>query len=1348
MAFDSQTRNKLARLVTDARQLLTDEFTKQLQEIFGIQPDGIIIRLEKLVHLTDEQASVASVLRDRVDHLAAGLTSEKKPVIAAIDRMTREQSFTILNRFAALRMAEERGIVQECVRGRMQSKGFQVYLKIAGGGLGDQYERYKAFLFCIFDEVAVDLGILFDRYSPFGLLFPREQALQALLDIINDPDLKTIWTEDETIGWVYQYFNPPEERRAMREASAAPRNSRELAVRNQFFTPRYVVEFLTDNTLGRIWYEMRKGNTRLSEECRYLVRRPNEVFLGPGEKAPEHTESDENLTQEELIRKPVYIEHRVKKDPRDIRVLDPACGSGHFLLYAFILLLIIYEEAWGDPENSKSESTGKSLQEDYCSLDDLRRDAPKLIIEHNLHGIDIDPRCTQIAAVALWLRAQKSWMDLGLRAAERPKISRSNIVTAEPMPGEEDMLREFTDSIRPRVLGQVVDVVFEKMKLAGEAGSLLKIEEKIKDAVAEAKRQWLEGPKPEQAVLFPELIKVKPEQQQFRFDLRGVTDEQFWEQAEDRILDALKDYAERAENGYGMRRRLFAEDAARGFAFIDLFRKSYDVVLMNPPFGEPSESTKSYLDSTYEVLSGNVLCPFIDSQIQRISNRGFLGAVIDRTILIKNSYEVFRTKVLLESGRLQSTVDLGWGVLDANVEVSVLICGNKLDNPLVYGGNLSSVADKENELQMRCHSSSFIYRYRGLFLKMPFAAINFDVPNFFFNLLNTAKSLSETLGPFYNGHTIKSDVFKRLFWEVSASQQGVVWERMWNGSEYSPYYVAMQEVVLSNNYAGGLKNHGSTIFRNPDKHMRRGLCFGKRGDYLDVQILPEGYVLTNEGFGGPFENNVRTWFVLGFLNSRIAQYMVNLYCGQHKGVGYVGMIPVPEPPPEEIEQITLCVQDIFKMIREANEIEETDPYFVSPFVHFVSRYPVMNDFDQRYRELLSIYTEKEKRIEEIFYLLSRVGNERQRLEQETKSRPTAPIILNYSESEARSYFPQIILSYCVGNLFGRWDIRLLMDPTLAPKLPDPFDPLPVCPPGTLIGPDALPANPGGIVSEEWLRARRNAIVLPPVGSVKKPTIPDGEYPLRISWGGILVDDPEHSDDIIRRIRGILELIWKDEAHKIEAATYSTLGVSDLRDYFRKPLGFFQDHLKRYSKGSRQAPIYWSLSTASGSYTLWLYYHRLTDQTLFLCIQDFVEPKIKEVGRDIERLQKDLQNGKKSVRSEVEHLMDFRQELIDFRDELLRVAKLPYKPNLNDGVMITACSLWKLFRHNAWSRDLKECWEKLEAGEYDWAHLAYSIWPERVREVCKRDRSIAIAHGLEDLYQGEIPVKKSKGKRKK
>ena len=86
---------------------------------------------------------------------------------------------------------------------------------------------------------------------------------------INHGEIEPLWAEDETIGWISQYFNSKEERKAMRDASQAPRNSRELAVRNQFFTPRYVVEFLVDNTLGRLWFNWTGGQTALRNRCQY-----------------------------------------------------------------------------------------------------------------------------------------------------------------------------------------------------------------------------------------------------------------------------------------------------------------------------------------------------------------------------------------------------------------------------------------------------------------------------------------------------------------------------------------------------------------------------------------------------------------------------------------------------------------------------------------------------------------------------------------------------------------------------------------------------------------------------------------------------------------------------------------------------------------------------------------------------------------------------------------------------------------------------------------------------------------------------------------------------------------------
>jgi hypothetical protein len=266
-------------------------------------------------------------------------------------------------------------------------------------------------------------------------------------------------------------------------------------------------------------------------------------------------------------------------------------------------------------------------------------------------------------------------------------------------------------------------------------------------------------------------------------------------------------------------------------------------------------------------------------------------------------------------------------------------------------------------------------------------------------------------------------------------------------------------------------------------------------------------------------------------------------------------------------------------------------------------------------------------------------------------------------------------------------------------------------------------------------------ILPPD---PRPLTP-GRYPLRISWPGILVDDEGHREDIEGRVREALQVIWSERAEAIEQETCEILRVRSLREYFRKPALFFADHLQRYSKSRRQAPIYWPLSTSSGSYTLWIYYHRLTDQTLYSCVNDFVDPKLAECSRQTAELRK---KAGRSAREEkdLEKLSDLEQELRDFRAELLRVAAF-WKPNLNDGVQITAAPLWKLFQHKPWQKRLKETWAKLEAGEYDWAHLSYSIWPERVREKCRTDKSLAIAHDLEALYV-EPPASVKKKRRGK
>ena len=124
--------------------------------------------------------------------------------------------------------------------------------------------------------------------------------------------------------------------------------------------------------------------------------------------------------------------------------------------------------------------------------------------------------------------------------------------------------------------------------------------------------------------------------------------------------------------------------------------------------------------------------------------------------------------------------------------------------------------------------------------------------------------------------------------------------------------------------------------------------------------------------------------------------------------------------------------------------------------------------------------------------------------------------------------------------------------------------------------------------------------------------------------------------------------------------------ADVRRWLQRD--FFPLHLKRYSKSRRKAPIYWPLATASGSYTLWLYYPSLSSQTLYTAINDFVEPKLKQVGSDVAALRNKGSVRGARRRKEFETLQAFELELIELRDTLLKLAP-SYSPTTT-----TACRL--------------------------------------------------------------------------
>jgi hypothetical protein len=559
-----------------------------------------------------------ALLRDKLYALVRHKMAAGKSQAQAVQEVYHAAAFTTLNRFAALKMLEARGLIQECVSKGDQSSGFKEFCGLAQS-LAVQEGAYAIYLGCLFDELAVEVKVLFDRQELSGLLWPRRPALLALLELLNAPALAPAWVEDETIGWTYQYFNSLDERREMRAASSAPRNSRELAVRNQFFTPRYVVKFLVDYTLGELF-----------------------------QKEP--------------------------KDPRDLKVLDPACGSGHFLLYTFEVLLGIYRAAWGMEDLPPSSVSGRTLRQDFSTWEALEKAIPALILKHNLHGVDIDGRCAQIAALSLWMRAQKTYQTQGIPAGERPLITKVNIAVAEPMPAEKEELQAFLDQhlssdVEARVLGQLLKEVFEAMKLAGDLGSLLKVEKAIAATLEAAEKQWrrgIQGVGPRS--LFGNDAAV-PQVRRLEFDVSGI-DRSFWKEAEARLYTALQAFAEEATRRQGYQRQLFAEDAAHGFALIDLLRQSYDVVLMNPPFGECAAGAKTEFQRLYPRTKNDLYAAFVERGLDLIRTGGRLGAITSRTGFFLTSFKKWREEILLGEARPLIVADLGHGVLDAMVETA------------------------------------------------------------------------------------------------------------------------------------------------------------------------------------------------------------------------------------------------------------------------------------------------------------------------------------------------------------------------------------------------------------------------------------------------------------------------------------------------------------------------------------------------------------------------------------------------------------------------------------------------------------------------------------------------------
>lgn len=1346
MAFDQTTRNRLQRFVNDARRVLEEEFTRQLQNDYGIEPNsGTVAELASLRHINDAQRETARILRDTLAHYTA---SGDMNAMQGLDRIVREQAFTVLNRLAALRMAEARGLLVESVGNGFQAKGFQLYARLAGTGLGETGDAYRVYLFSVFDELAQDLPGLFDRYSPQGRLFPREAALLQVLNLINDADIAPLWSEDETIGWIYQYFNSKEERKAMRDASQAPRNSRELAVRNQFFTPRYVVEFLVDNTLGRLWFNATGGATGLRERCQYLLVKPDET-----------PQAATKL-----------------RDPRTLKLLDPACGSMHFGLYAFDLFAEIYREAWAWEQqhgpgsldvSTQPQAAIKPLSQTYEDEAAFLRDVPRLVIEHNIYGVDIDPRAAQIASLALWLRAQRAWHDAGVKAKDRPLIGRGHVVAAIAPPAERELRQQFAANLDQRD-AELFKKTLQLLKGLPELGVLLQVERELPNLI----RQVYVGK---------------------GTGLFAAQEQGSWQQAEARLREALTEFAQAAKSTY--QGRLFAQDALQGLRLIDLCREMFDVVVMNPPFGEAAEQVFNYQKATYPNSRQDIFQCFVERALQLCMPRGMVGVLSARTGFFMGDSEPWRTEVLWRN-ELRLFADLGLGVLDdALVEAAAYVVqqGQGGDKKIVASRHLATrekeaslLASIEEIRGLTDHGKDVFVIDQDVIERIPGGVFGYWAPVKFLERFCEAESFQTHMTAVRQGLATADDFrFVRLAWEVGYDSigEGYRWRRFSKGGEYSPPYDDIHLLVdwgvdgeqlkasVCTKYPY-LNGNWSFVVKNSDLYFKAGATYTVRtASAFAAKVLPEGCI---------FSHNAQSWFLedrslllksIAYFICRAPQAYLELAVGggdvatsgsaaRRYTTKVVNSIPASTIERIDYPEFREDCRSLFRVVAHAQSFDETTCFF--------SGFPLGEC--QGLEELsVQLSTERQRNItkalrssyridtvvtkamgltqSEIDYVNAEIGlhpcqyNEdvsteeindllslsidaliRKGVEQDGASRwitkksyfvdrqteiichilrcPPENVLHAVSSREGdKKEAAERLVSFAVGVAFGRWFTGDVNKAAIDNFIDNPFDELPKTPPVAHLEPSEI---------------------------------------------GILVDDNGHERSIVGAVEHALRAIWPNNAKDVESQIVSALG-SDLGRYFQKD--FFKYHISQYGKSRRTAPIYWPLGTPSGSYTLWIYYHKLSSQTIYTAVNDFVEPKLVQVSKDVDLLRKKGAGRSRDDERNYESLQSLELELIELRNSLLEIAPT-YKPSHDDGVQISAAPLWSLVQHKPWQKAIKETWAKLKKGDYDWAHLAMNYWPDRVREKCKTDKSLAIAHGLKDLYVvPEAKPKKARGKKK-
>jgi hypothetical protein len=765
-------------------------------------------------------ASALTEEQRRISEIYAVFCQETGTMNDAYEKLVEELTFTLFNRLAALKVMEAHTLHPEIVT-RRESHGGRSFAHLAWLEQNPQARNEEAdgllpFLEEQLQKLAADIP-LFSPQHPYHLL-PTAIELQGIIHAFNEVETDAqveaeIWKSDDVLGWLYESYN--NYKKAAHKASGDKTEYNKVSIQSQVYTPRWVVQFLVDNSLGKLYLEMYPDSE---------IRHRYKIAQAPPSQSRE--------------RKPLP----------DIRLIDPSTGSGNYLLYSFDMFYDLYID--------QIENYGAAYNE---------ADVPKLIIEHNLHGVDLDDRAIQLAQLGLYIKAK--------RKKRTVKIEHFNIVSSDFfLPAYEEVKHLFENGAPlDSQLEEIVIDLWDDLQQAHKFGSLIRLEEKfnirLEALVNEFQRTQLN--------LFAE------------GSLANV--DQFRENFFNNLQRAV------AQNTAKQGLTFLNTKTQDAITFLQLLTQKYDVAVANPPYTDSADfgpELKKFVEANYKQpykFNTNLYATFIKRCCEIIDDKGKVAMVHPPTFMYIKTFEDVR-KFMLDKMHISLFVE--WGYLgmfhqSARVDAAMYILEKEpKDVPVQF--------IKLNDIYEGRRYEAFVKDYDDLLANRP-NKHNITLPQEKLKIIEgwpfiywisdgfrekfKEKALCDINKVATGLMTGNNDKFLRFFWEVEKESISDYYpndKRKWvpyqKGGPFCRWYGNNWTVI-------NFQNDGSLLATTDNKkfYFTEGVTYSASGSKGASFRYIEAKYSFDKGGACVFNltKNSTTQYLVAFLNSKLSGYIAD-----------------------------------------------------------------------------------------------------------------------------------------------------------------------------------------------------------------------------------------------------------------------------------------------------------------------------------------------------------------------------------------------------------------------------------------------------------------------------------------